>query len=82
MAGLVKPGGELCLTFDYGEHAPTEAPLYTPDHVEAIRESIGLPLFGGEAFEPLDTRFPLNRRHPDHEYTFGSMFFRKAAEGV
>ena len=76
MAGLLKPGGQMCLTFDFGEHAPTEQPLYTRDHVKAIRESIGLPLMGGE-FEDNGKRFPLNRRFPGKQYTFGSMFFEK-----
>ena len=26
---MVRPGGQLCLTFDYGEEAPTEAPIRT-----------------------------------------------------
>lgn len=77
MARLLKPGGQMCLTFDFGEHAPTEQPLYTLDHVRAIRDSIGLPLMGGGDFEDRGTRFPLNRRHPGKQFTFGSMFFEK-----
>lgn len=76
MARLLRPGGMLCLTFDFGEHAPTESPLYTLDHVAKIRDAIGLPLVG-DAFEDNGKRFPLNRRHPDKQYTFGSLFFRK-----
>lgn len=76
MAGLLKRGGQMCITFDFGEHAPTEQPLYTVEHVHAIREAIGLPLIGGE-FEDNGQRFPLNRKWPDKRYTFGSMFFRK-----
>lgn len=79
MAGLLKPGGQMCITFDFGEHAPTEQPLYTLEHVRAIREAIGLPLVGGAAGEFADNgkRFPLNRNWPDKSYTFGSMFFQK-----
>ena len=76
MAGLLKPGGQMCLTFDFGEHAPTEQPLYTLDHVRAIRQAIGLPLMGSE-FTDNTRRFPLNRRFPGKQYTFGSMFFAK-----
>lgn len=77
MAALLKPGGQMCLTFDFGEHAPTEQPLYTLDHVRAIREAVGLPLMGGSDFVDNGSRFPLNRKYPDKQYTFGSMFFQK-----
>lgn len=80
MARLLKPGGMLCVTFDYGEHAPTEAPLHTMDHVRAIRDSIGLPLMGNQEFIDNGLRFPLDRKHSDARYTFGSMFFQQAVE--
>ena len=77
MAGLLRPGGEMCLTFDFGEHAPPEAPLHSMAHVAAIQKAIGLPLLGNAEFTDLGTRFPLNRRHPSATYTFGSLFFKK-----
>lgn len=77
MAKLLKPGGLMCLTFDFGEHAPTEAPLHSMAHVDAIRESINLPLLGNQTFVDNTKRYPLNRKHPDAQYTFGSMFFTK-----
>jgi len=82
MATLLKPGGLMCLTFDFGEHAPTEAPLHSLAHVQAIREAIGLPLLGNQTFDDNGKRFPLNRKHPDAQYTFGSMFFSKPAVGA
>jgi hypothetical protein len=77
IAGLLKPGGRMCLTFDFGEHAPTEAPLHTPAHVEAIRQAVGLPLMNDEPFTDSGGRYALNRRAPDAQYTFGSLFFCK-----
>lgn len=77
MAKLLAPGGLMCLTFDFGEHAPTEAPLHSIEHVNAIREAINLPLLGNQVFQDNAKRFPLNRRHPDTQYTFGSIFFAK-----
>jgi SAM-dependent methyltransferase len=77
MARLLKHGGLMCLTFDFGENAPTEAPLHTLTHVEAIRESIGLPLMGNPNFLDNGKRFPLNRKHPKAQYTFGSLFFQR-----
>lgn len=79
MARLLKPGGQLCLTFDYGEQAPTEAPMYSPDHVKAIRDAVGLPLLDNQSLDDNGKRYPLNRRYPDKQYTFGSLFFGKPA---
>lgn len=76
---LVAPGGRLCLTFDYGEDAPTEAPIRTAADVEAVREAIGLPLSGNPSFVDTGDRFPLHKHHPDKRYTFGSLFFERPA---
>lgn len=80
MAKLLKPGGMMCITFDFGEHAPTEAPLHELKHVEAIRQAIGLPLHGNSTFIDNGLRFPLNRKHPRAQYTFGSMFFHRPSQ--
>lgn len=79
MARLLKPGGKMCLTFDYGEHAPTEAPMYRMDHVRAIQEAVGLPLLDNQILEDNGKRYPLNRKYPDKAYTFGSLFFHRPA---
>lgn len=75
MASLLKPGGQLCLTFDYGEQAPSEAPLRSAGQVEALRQAVGLPLMANDSFVDTGKRYPLNRRWPDQRYTFGSLFF-------
>ncbi len=77
MGRLLKPGGELCLTFDFGEHAPTEAPLNTLEHVERIREAVNLPLKAHDAFLDTHQRYALDRKYPDRPYTFGSLFFHR-----
>ncbi len=77
MASLLRPGGLLYLSFDYGEHAPTEAPMYSMAHVDAIREAIGLPLVGNQSLADDGVRLPLNRRFPGKPYTFGCMLFKK-----
>jgi len=78
MGRLLKPGGRLCITFDFGENAPTEAPMYAREHVDALAEAIGLPPIG-EPFLDTGRRYPLNKRYPDHRYTFGSLFFERPA---
>ena len=77
MAALVKPGGMLAMSFDFGEDAPSEAPLRTTERVDEIRSAIGLPLMGNDAFVDTGSRHRLDRRYPDRLFTFGSMFFQR-----
>lgn len=77
MARLLKPGGQLAITFDYGENARSEAPVETPADVLALRRAIGLPLFGNEDFLDDGRRYPISRTHPEAPFTFGSLFFEK-----
>jgi SAM-dependent methyltransferase len=77
MAKLVRPGGQLAITFDYGENARSEAPVRTPADVEALRRAIGLPLLGNKGFEDDGRRYPISRTHPEQPFTFGSLFFEK-----
>ena len=76
MGGLVRPGGMLCITFDFGEHGPMEAPMRTMEDAHRLGDLIGLPLVGGDFVDTGD-RYPLNRKHPEARYTFGSMFFKR-----
>jgi SAM-dependent methyltransferase len=77
MARLLKPGGQLAITFDYGENARSEAPVETPADVEALRRAIGLPLLGNQDFQDDGRRYPISRTHPEAPFTFGSLFFEK-----
>jgi SAM-dependent methyltransferase len=77
MAKLLKPGGLLALTFDYGENARSEAPLRTRADVDDLIAAVGLPLHGNERFEDDGRRYSISRRFPEQPFTFGSLFFRK-----
>ena len=77
MAKLLKPGGRLAITFDYGENARSEAPVETPADVDALRRAIGLPLLGNQDFRDDGRRYPISRTHPEAPFTFGSLFFEK-----
>jgi SAM-dependent methyltransferase len=77
MARLLKPGGQLAITFDYGENARSEAPVRTPADVEALKQAIGLPLLGNPHFVDDGRRYPISRTHPEEPFTFGSLFFEK-----
>ncbi len=76
---MLAPGGMMCLTFDYGDDAPTEQPMRRPADVEALREAVGLPLWGNDSFLDTGSRYALNRKHPSMHYTFGSLFFQRPA---
>lgn len=77
MAKLLRPGGQMALTFDYGENARSEAPIPGPAQVEALRRAVGLPLLGNDGFVDDGRRYPISRRHPERPFTFGSLFFGK-----
>ncbi len=77
MAALVKPGGMLSVTFDFGEDAPSQAPLRTLERVDELRSAIALPLMGNDAFVDTGSRHRLDRKFPDRRFTFGSMFFQR-----
>jgi SAM-dependent methyltransferase len=79
MAKLLKPGGQMAITFDYGENARSEAPMDGPEDVEALRGAIGLPLLGNGSFADDGRRYSISRRHPEKPFTFGSLFFGKPA---
>jgi SAM-dependent methyltransferase len=74
---MLRPGGQMCVTFDYGEQAPTEAPIRGPADVESLMEIVGLPLAGNAKFVDTGSRFMLNRHLPETRYTFGSLFFKR-----
>lgn len=80
LAAIVKtlaPGGQLHLTFDFGDQAPEPGALRSSDEVLALARSTGLAFLGPQGFEDTGERFALDRRHPGHRYTFGSLFLVK-----
>ncbi len=79
MGMLLKPGGTMALTFDYGENARSESPMYTLAHVTRLIDAVGLPLKGNREFDDDGRRYPLSRRRPDQPFTFGALFFEKPA---
>jgi len=79
MAKLLRPGGQLALTFDYGENANSEAPMPDLASVHALRDAIGLPLRDNAEFFDDGRRYPLSRRNPHRPFTFGALFFEKPA---
>ncbi len=76
---LVKPGGVLALTFDFGPEAPMANALRTLAEVEQLVAASRLVYLDGQPFADTGERFALDKRHPDRRFTFGSLFLRKPA---
>ena len=76
---LVKPGGVLALTFDFGPEAPMANALRTLAEVEQLVAASRLAYLDGQPFADTGERFALDKRYPDRRFTFGSLFLRKPA---
>lgn len=77
LAGLLKPGGMFQITFDYGKDAPVAGALRSVDEVDRLIEASGLETIGNAEFQDNGTRYALDRKYPENEFTFGSLFLRK-----
>jgi 2-polyprenyl-3-methyl-5-hydroxy-6-metoxy-1,4-benzoquinol methylase len=85
LGALLRPGGVMAISFDYGEDAPQAGAIRDALEVKRLVTTSGLsyPPAGNtarhESQEFLDTgeRFALDRRHPRNRFTFGSLFLRK-----
>ncbi|MCC6352242.1 MAG: class I SAM-dependent methyltransferase [Verrucomicrobiae bacterium] len=73
----LRPGGYLTVTFDYGDAAPVGGALRGEDDVRALAEATGLQPVDGTLFVDSGDRFPLDKRHPEQRFTFGSLFLQK-----
>ncbi|OHB68390.1 MAG: hypothetical protein A2V70_00475 [Planctomycetes bacterium RBG_13_63_9] len=79
LASLLKPGGILEMTFDYGEGAPVADAIQNRQEVRQLVLATGLSLIGNREFVDTEERFRLNKRYPEHDYTFGSLFLQNGS---
>ena len=88
IARVLKPGGTLSLTFDYGApgvHLAGTGPNYEPRNLIRTQNDIHDHFFSCDAYEPVgNARFFDNGKRylawpddPDQKYTFGAVFLRK-----
>jgi len=77
LAGLLKPGGLLELTFDYGDGAPIDGAIRNEQEVDGIVRATGLTLLGDGKFHDTGERFAIDKKYPNHHFTFGSLFMKK-----
>ncbi len=77
MSELLKPGGILTLTFQYGEECLVP---HAPNNEAAVMkwlENSGLNLLNDEAFVDNECRYSLDGRMPERQFTLGSLFLIK-----
>lgn len=78
LAVLLKPGGVFELTFDFGEDAPVDGAVRSAVEVREMIAATGLTPLGDGVFHDTGERFALDKRHPGHHFTFGSLFLKKS----
>jgi hypothetical protein len=79
LAGLLRPGGAMVLSFDFGEDAPQPGAMRSVEEVERMVAASGLAYAGGGPFHDTGARFKLDRRYPDRKFTFGAVFLERKA---
>ena len=77
LASVLKPGGIFALTFDFGENAPVDGAVRSAEEVAGMIASSGLKPIGDGKFHDTGERFALDKKYPDHQFTFGSLFLEK-----
>jgi ubiquinone/menaquinone biosynthesis C-methylase UbiE len=92
IARVLKPGGILSLTFDYGAPAvflASSGQSRDPEQLIRTPEDVQRHFFGCEAFEPVGgpvfhdngKRYLALPREPDRRYTFGAVFLERVTGG-
>lgn len=76
-AELLRPGGYLALTIDFGAEAPAEFAARDAAHIERLVAASGLAYVSGR-FRDTGERFAIDRRHPQKRFTFASLFLEKS----
>ena len=79
LAALLRPGGTMVLSFDFGPQAPQPGAVRSVEEVESLVAVSGLEHAGGGPFRDTGARFALDRRYPDRKFTFGVLFLERRA---
>jgi SAM-dependent methyltransferase len=74
LAGLLRPGGIMAVTFDFGPQAPSGWPLRTLQDVDLLAKESGLRMIGNTDFQSTNHFFTIDKRFPHAKFTFGSLF--------
>lgn len=77
LASLLRPGGVMAISFDFGADAPQPGAIRDVAEVARLVAATGLVYLDGRPFQDTGERFVLDRRHPHASFTFGSLFLQK-----
>lgn len=81
LGALLRPGGVMALSFDYGDDAPQSGAIRDALEVHRLVVASGLSYpssaLNNQQFQDTGERFALDRRHPRNRFTFGSLFLQK-----
>jgi protein-L-isoaspartate O-methyltransferase len=78
LATLLKPGGLLELTFDFGDDAPVAGAIRSVAEVGEMIAATRLAPLGDGRFHDTGERFALDKKYPNSAFTFGSLFLRQS----
>jgi hypothetical protein len=78
LACLLRPGGVMAVTFDFGAEAPVEGAVRDAEEVTQLAMATGLEFLSGDGFADSGRRFELDKRFSGKRFTFGSLFLRKS----
>ncbi|MGH9815254.1 MAG: class I SAM-dependent methyltransferase [Candidatus Acidiferrales bacterium] len=77
LAGLLRPGGVMALTFDYGADAAQPFAIRDEAGVAGLVAATGLHFIDPRGFVDTGERFALDKRHAARTFTFGSLVLKK-----
>ncbi|HUJ78791.1 MAG TPA: class I SAM-dependent methyltransferase [Nitrospiria bacterium] len=81
LAGLLRPGGIMAVTFDFGPQAPSEWPLRSRQDVDRLVRESGLRLIGNTDFRSVDRFYVIDKKYPHAKFTLGSLFLTTPTPG-
>ncbi len=77
LAGMLKPGGVMALTFDYGAEAAQPFAIKDEAAVARLLKATGLEFMEPRGFVDTGERFVLDQRYKTRRFTFASLLLRK-----
>lgn len=77
LAGLLRPGGVLAVTFDFGTEAAQSYAIRDAQDVARLAQATGLRFLDARGFVDTGERFLLDKRHRTKRFTFASLMMRR-----
>jgi hypothetical protein len=77
LAGLLRPGGVMAITFDYGAEAAQPFAIRDAAGVARLARATGLEFLDTRGFVDTGERFALDKRHGAKKFTFASLMMKK-----